>query len=115
MPLTPSFISPVMLPGNFLSDMNAVILITFTGQNTEIKRFIDRNKITVTSQQKVTFYPKVNGSVINGNISEITLSDINKNLSINELLAASKSMPGSISLLPNTQITSQEFRDVSLL
>lgn len=98
-----------------ISEMNTIIPITFTGQNTEIDKFIDRYNITVTSEQSVTFYPNINGSVINGNISGIGLSGIIKNLSVNDLLATSKSIPGSVSIMPNTQITTEEFIDVSLL
>ena len=98
-----------------ISNSNAIVPITFTGQNTEIDKFIDKYNVAVTSQQKVIFYPNINGSVIIGNISETTLSGIVNNLSIIDLLATSKSIQGTISIMPNKQITHQEFRDVSLL
>jgi hypothetical protein len=59
--------------------------------------------------------PNVNGSVIIGNVSGIMLSIIIKNLSINDLLASSKSIAGRISIMPNSQITEQDFQNASLL
>jgi hypothetical protein len=96
-------------------DLNSILPITFTGQNSEIYKFIDKHDIAVTSKQNVIFYPNINGSVIIGNVRGTTLSNIINNLSINDLLASSKSIAGSISIMPNSQITAQDFQNASLL
>jgi hypothetical protein len=98
-----------------ISNSSAMIPITFTGQNTEIYSFVDKYDIAVTSRQNITFYPNTQGSVIIGNVSGITLSVIVNNLSLNDLLASSKSIPGSISIIPNEQITQLELENASLL
>jgi hypothetical protein len=98
-----------------ISNPSTMIPITFTGQNTEIYRFVDKYDIAVTSRQNITFYPNTQGSVIIGNVSGITLSVIVNNLSLNDLLASSKSILGSISIIPNKQITQLELENASLL
>ena len=96
-------------------DLNSIIPITFTGQNSEIYKFIDKHDIEVTSKQNVIFYPNINGSVIIGNVPGTVLSSIISNISVNDLVASSKSIPGSISIIPNPQLTQHDFEGASLL
>src|ERR671919_934889 len=98
-----------------ITSPHTMIPITFTGQNTEINEFVNKNEIAITSKQNVIFYPNINGSVVIGNISGSMLSTIINNLTINDLLASSKSIEGSISIIPNTQIPQQEFDKASVV
>jgi hypothetical protein len=93
---------------------HTMIPITFTGQNTEVNQFVNEYEIDITSKQNVIFYPNVNGSVVVGNISGSMLSKIINNLSVNDLLASSKSIEGSISIIPNALISQQEFDKASV-
>ena len=94
---------------------NSMIPITFTGQNSEINEFANKHEVIITSEKNVIFYPNVNGSVITGNVSGKMLSTIINNMSINDLLASSKSIAGSISIMPSSQITAQDLHNASLL
>lgn len=100
---------------NKITSPHTTIPITFTGQNTEINEFVNKNEIAITSKQNVIFYPNINGSVIIGNISGSMLSNIIDNMSIDDLLASSKSIEGSISIIPNGQIPQQEFDKASVV
>lgn len=91
------------------------IPITFTGQNTEINEFVNKHQIAITSKQNVIFYPNINGSVVVGNISASMLSNIINNLRIDDLLPSSKSIAGSVSIIPNQQISEEEFDIASVL
>lgn len=96
-------------------DLNSIIPITFTGQNSEIYKFIDKHDIEVTSKQNVIFYPNINGSVIIGNVPGTVLSSIISDISVNDLVPSSKSIPGSISIIPNPQLSQHDFESASLL
>lgn len=105
----------LLLQLNKVEDNNASIPISFTGENSAIKNFIDRYHVIVKSKQNVTLYPDIIGSIASGNISLTSLSSIIKNLSLDDLSVASKSIEGSISVIPSEHITGQEIKDISLL
>ena len=100
---------------NKIENMNASIPITFVGQNTEIDDFIDKYQILVTTRANITLFPNIAGSVISGNISAINLSSIINKLDLNNLSSTSKTLEGSLAVIPNRQITPQEFKEISLL
>ena len=100
---------------NKIENMNASIPITFVGQNTEIDDFIDKYQILVTTRDNITLFPNIAGSVISGNISAINLSSIINKLDLNSLSSTSKTLEGSLAVIPNSQITPQEFKEISLL
>ena len=100
---------------NKIENMNASIPITFVGQNTEIDDFIDKYQILVTTRDNITLFPNIAGSVVSGNISAINLSSIINKLDLNSLSSASKTLEGSLAVIPNSQLTPQEFKEVSLL
>ena len=100
---------------NKIENMNTSIPITFVGQNTEIDDFIDKNQIFVTTRDNITLFPNISGSVVSGNISAINLSIIINKLDLNSLSSTSKTLEGSLAVIPNSQITPQEFKEVSLL
>ena len=100
---------------NKIENMNASIPITFVGQNTEIDDFIDKNQILVTTRDNITLFPNISGSVVSGNISAINLSSIINKLDLNSLSSTSKTLEGSLAVIPNSQITPQEFKEISLL
>ncbi len=80
-----------------IANPDTEIPITFTGKNNEITDFASKHEITITSKQNVIFYPNINGSVVIGNVSGSALLTIINNLSIEDLLASSKSIAGSVS------------------
>jgi len=90
---------------NKIENMNASIPITFVGQNTEIDDFIDKYQILVTTRANITLFPNIAGSVISGNISAINLSSIINKLDLNSLSSISKTLEGSLAVIPNSQIT----------
>ena len=105
----------LLLQLNKVEDINATIPITFTGEHSAIKNFININHIMVTSIENVTLYPNIVGNIINGNISIMSLSSIVEGLSLDDLSAASISIQGSISIMANEHITNQEMKDISIL
>lgn len=98
-----------------VEDMNANIPIRFTGEQSSINNFTSRYNVIVTSIQNVTLYPNIIGNIVNGNISTKTLSSIIKNLSVDDLSAASKSIEGTLSITPSEHLTDQEVKDISIL
>jgi hypothetical protein len=104
----------LVLQLNKIQNVNANIPITFTGQNTEIEGFIDEHRIVVTTRDNITLFPNIAGSVISGNISGVALSSIINKLNLSDLYPTSKSLIGSLAIIPNRQITSEEFKAVSI-
>src|SRR4029453_479887 len=91
----------------------ASITIIFNGKDSEIEGFMNRYHLTVTSRQRVIYFPDINGSVVTANIPKDDLQRIVDNLSIFDMLPSTKSIAGSIGIQPNKYITSNEYRDVS--
>jgi len=91
---------------------NAIIPVIFNGKDSEIESFINRYHLTVTSRQRVIYFPDINGSVFTTNIPKDDLQRIVDNLSIFDMLPSTKSIAGSIGIQPNKYITSNESRDV---
>lgn len=98
-----------------IEPQNAIIPIIFNGKESETKNFIGKYDLPVTSNQKVIYFPNINGSVITANITKTDLQRIVGNLSMFDFLPSSKSVVGSIGIQPNKYITNDEDEDVSLL
>ncbi|MBC8156644.1 hypothetical protein H7X64_00585 [Armatimonadetes bacterium] len=105
--------SSLLLQLSKVEDPNASIPISFTGEHIAINNFIDKHLIGVTSAKNVTLYPNMAGNIVNGNISLRSLSSIVENLSLYDISAASKSLEGSISIIPSEHITDQEIKNIS--
>jgi len=108
-------ITKMLLQMSKIEPPDAVIPIIFNGNDSESKNFIDRHNLAVTSNQKVIYFPNMNGSVITANVTKTDLQNILRNLSILDLIPSSKSVAGSIGIQPNKYITYDEDKDVSLL
>ncbi|HEU5446277.1 MAG TPA: hypothetical protein VFU67_03975 [Nitrososphaeraceae archaeon] len=108
-------IRKMLLQLSKVEPQNAIIPIIFNGKDSETKNFINRHDLAVTSNQKVIYFPYVNGSVVTANIPKTDLQRIIGNLSVLEVLPSSKSVVGSIGIQPNKYITNDEDKDVSLL
>lgn len=108
-------ITKMLLQMSKIEPPDAVIPIIFNGNDSEAKNFIDRHNLAVTSNQKVIYFPNMNGSVITANVTKTDLQNILRNLSILDLIPSSKSVAGSIGIQPNKYITYDEDKDVSLL
>lgn len=89
------------------------IPITFTGQNTEIDDFINQYKISVTTRGNITMFPNISGGVISGNIAGVALTSLMNKINLSDFSPTSKSLLGSLAIIPNTQITPQEFKEVA--
>ena len=94
---------------------NASIPIIFNGKDSEVESFINGYHLTVTSRQRVIYFPNINGSVVTTNIPKVELQRIVDNLSIFDVLPSTKSIAGSIGIQPNKYITSNESRDISFI
>lgn len=108
-------ITKMLLQISKIEPQNAVIPIIFNGNDSETKSFIDKYNLAVTSNQKVIYFPNINGSVVTANITKTDLQNIVGNLSILDAIPSSKSVAGSIGIQPNKYITHEEYRDISLL
>lgn len=108
-------ITKMLLQVSKIESQNAVIPIIFNGKDSETKNFIDEYNLAVTSNQKVIYFPNINGSVVTANITKTDLQSIVGNLSISDVIPSSKSVAGSIGIQPNKYITYEEDKDVSSL
>jgi hypothetical protein len=105
----------LILQLNKIEEINASIPVTFSGPQLEVKEFINKHHIMVTSNQNVTIYPNIVGNVINGNINKTNLERIVDNLSLEELYPLSKTVAGSIGIQPNEYITPVDSKNIYLL
>ena len=108
-------ITKMLLQVSKIESQNAIIPIIFNGKDSETRNFIDEYNLAVTSNQKVKYFPNINGSVVTANITKTDLQSIVGNLSISDVIPLSKSVAGSIGIQPNKYITHDEDKDVSLL
>src|SRR5574342_452101 len=93
---------------------NERIPIAFNGKDSEVNNFINIYNLTVTSNQKVMYFPKINGSVVTADITKPDLLKIIEHLSLFDVFPSSKSLVGSIGIQPNKYISPSEERNVSL-
>jgi len=105
-------ITKMLLQISKIESQNALIPIIFNGKDSEMKNFIDEYNLAVTSNQKVIYFPNINGSVVTANITKTDLQSIVGNLSISDVIPSSKSVAGSIGIQPNKHITYDEDKDV---
>ena len=108
-------ITKMLLQISKIESHNAIIPIVFNGNDSEAKNFIDKYDLAVTSNQKVIYFPNINGSVVTANVTKTDLQNIVGNLSILDVIPSSKSVAGSIGIQPNKYITYEEDNDVSSL
>jgi hypothetical protein len=108
-------ITKMLLQISKIEPQNALVPIIFNGKDSETKNFIDEYNLAVTSNQKVTYFPNINGSVVTAYITKTDLQSIVGNLSISDVIPSSKSVAGSIGIQPNKYITNDEDKDVSSL
>jgi hypothetical protein len=108
-------LTKMLLQISKIESQNAIIPIVFNGNDSEAKNFIDKYDLGVTSNQKVIYFPNINGSVVTANVTKTNLQDIVRNLSILDVIPSSKSVAGSIGIQPNKYITFEEDNDVSSL
>ena len=108
-------INKLILQISKVEPRNAIIPVIFNGRDSDIESFINRYHLTVTSRQRVIYFPDINGSVVTTNIPKVDLQRIVDNLSIFDMLPSTKSIAGSIGIQPNKYITSNESRDISFI
>lgn len=108
-------ITKMLLQISKIESQNAIIPIIFNGNESEVINFIDKYDLAVISNQKVIYFPNINGSVVTANVTKTDLQNILGNLSILDMMPSSKSVAGSIGIQPNKYITYEEDKDVSSL
>jgi hypothetical protein len=108
-------ITKMLLQISKIKSQNAVIPIIFNGNDSEAKNFIDKYDLDVTSNQKVIYFPNINGSVVTANVTKTDLQNILGNLSVSDVIPSSKSVAGSIGIQPNKYISYDDYKDVSSL
>jgi hypothetical protein len=108
-------ITKMLLQISKIDSQNAIIPIIFNGNESEVINFIDKYDLAVISNQKVIYFPNINGSVVTANVTKTDLQNILGNLSILDMMPSSKSVAGSIGIQPNKYITYEEDKDVSSL
>ncbi len=108
-------ITKMLLQISKIESQNAIIPIIFNGNESEVINFIDKYDLAVISNQKVIYFPNINGSVVTANVTKTDLQNILGNLSILDMMPSSKSVAGSIGIQPNKYITYDEDKDVSSL
>jgi hypothetical protein len=108
-------ITKMLLQISKIESQNALIPIIFSGEDIETQNFINKHDLAVTSNQKVIYFPNINGSVVTANITKTNLQSIAGNLSILDVIPSSKSVSGSIGIQPNNYLTYDEDKDVSML
>ncbi|HEY7695724.1 MAG TPA: hypothetical protein VH797_06480 [Nitrososphaeraceae archaeon] len=108
-------ITKMLLQISKIKSQNAVIPIIFNGNDSEAKNFIDKYDLDVTSNQKVIYFPNINGSVVTANVTKTDLQNIVGNLSVPDVIPSSKSVVGSIGIQPNKYISYDDYKDVSSL
>ena len=93
---------------------NARVPVIFNGKDSEVNNFINTYNLTVTSNQKVMYFPNVNGSVVTADITKANLLKILEHLSLFDVFPLSKSVVGSIGIQPNKYISPSEEKNVTL-
>ena len=107
-------IKTMLLQISKVESPNARIPIIFNGKDSEVNNFINTYNLTVTSNQKVMYFPKINGSVVTADITKPNLLKIVEHLSLFDVFPSSKSVVGSIGIQPNKYISPSEEKNVSL-
>ena len=107
-------IKTMLLQISKVESPNARIPIILNGKDSEVDNFIDTHNLTVTSNQKVVYFPRTNGSVVTADITKPDLLYIVEHLSMFDVLPSSKSIVGSIGIQPNKYISLSEERNVTL-
>ena len=107
-------IKTMLLQISKVESPNARIPIILNGKDSEVDNFIDTHNLTVTSNQKVMYFPRTNGSVVTADITKPDLLHIVEHLSMFDVLPSSKSIVGSIGIQPNKYISLSEERNVTL-
>jgi hypothetical protein len=93
---------------------DAIIPIIFSGKDTDIEQFKHKYPLTITSQNKVKYFPNIDASVVTANISKTELQNIVDNLTLKDVYPLSKTVAGRIGIEPNKYITSAEGKDISI-
>ena len=107
-------IKTMLLQISKVEPANARIPIIFNGKDSEVDNFINTYNLTVTSNQRVMYFPKTNGSVVTADITKPNLLKIVEHLSLFDVFPSSKSVAGSIGIQPNKYISPFEEKNVTL-
>jgi hypothetical protein len=93
---------------------DASLPIIFSGEDSDIDSFKHRYHIVVTSQQRVKYYPNIDASIVTAMIPKIELQGIAENLSLSDVYPSSKTVAGSVGIEPNSYLTLEDGKDVSI-
>jgi hypothetical protein len=94
------------------NDVNLPII--FSGRDSDIDTFKHKYNMVVTSQQRVKYYPNIDASIVTAMIPKIELQGIVGNLNLSDVYPSSKTVAGSVGIQPNSYLTLEDGKDVSI-
>ncbi len=92
----------------------ATLPITFSGTQAGISDFTDKYNINIISDDSISDNTNVDKRIVKATISKTELQRIVNDLTLKDVYLSSKTVAGSIGLQPNTFITPEEGKQISL-
>jgi hypothetical protein len=94
--------------------IDASLPIIFSGRDSDIDTFKYRYQLVITSQQSVKYYPNTDASIVTAIIPKIELQGIAENLTLSDVYPSAKTVAGSVGIEPNSYLTKEEGKDISI-
>ena len=92
----------------------ATLPVTFSGTQAGISDFTDKYDINVISDESISDNSNVDKRIVKATISKSEFQRIVNDLTLEDVYPSSKTVAGSIGLQPNTFITPEEGKQISL-
>lgn len=93
---------------------DARLPIIFSGRDSDIDSFKYRYQLVITSQQSVKYFPNIDASIVTATIPKIELQGIVENLTLSDVYPSAKTVAGSVGIEPNSYLTIEEGKDISI-
>jgi hypothetical protein len=94
--------------------IDASLPIIFSGRDSDIDTFKYRYQLVITSQQSVKYYPNTDASIVTAIIPKIEMQGIAENLTLSDVYPSAKTVAGSVGIEPNSYLTKEEGKDISI-
>jgi hypothetical protein len=92
----------------------ATLPVTFSGTQAGISEFTDKYNINIISDTPISDNSNVDKRIVKATITRSEFQRIVNNLTLEDVYPSSKTVAGSIGLQPNTFITPEEGKQISL-
>jgi hypothetical protein len=92
----------------------ATLPVTFSGTQAGISDFTDKYNINIISDESISDNSNVDKRIVKATISKSEFQRIVNDLTLEDVYPSSKTVAGSIGLQPNTFITPEEGKQISL-